>query len=268
LNKSLENKYSILVKYLKSLTKVIIAYSGGVDSTFLLYSAVSALGNKNVLAVIAVSETYTKDELKSALKFCKQNNIQYKIIKTNELNNPFFKKNPPERCYFCKKELFSKLLNIAKKQNIKYVADGTNKDDSNDFRPGEKAKKELGIISPLALYKFTKDNIRKLSKVFMLPTFNKPSQACLSSRFPYGTEITIKKIKQIEYSESYLKKLGLSTIRVRNHNPIARIECNLKDFKKIISNKSKVINYFKKFGFKYITLDLEGFRSGSMNEVL
>lgn len=264
----LKNKYSKLANYLKSIKKTIVAYSGGVDSTFLLNQAFTILGRDNVLAVTAVSETYTKDELKSAKKYCKDNKINHQIIRTRELQSPDFIKNPPERCYYCKKELFSKLKEIARKYKINHIADGTNIDDYKDFRPGQKAKKELGVISPLAVAKLTKDDVRKLSKKFDLNTHNKPSMACLSSRFPYGTKITKEKIMTVEKAEKYLRRLGILTIRARHHGTIARIECNPKDFNKILSNKINIIKYFKKLGFKYITLDIEGFQSGSMNKVL
>lgn len=265
---NLKKKYSRFTDILIALKKVLIAFSGGADSTFLLDRSISILGHNNIMAVIAVSETYPLDELKLAEKFCKHNKINYKVIRTNELKISKFIKNPPERCYYCKKELFTKLKKITKKYKFDYIIDGTNIDDFKDFRPGLKAKKELGIISPLAMAKLTKQDIRELSKKFKINTFNKPSLACLSSRFPYGSEITIEKINMVGKAESFLKKLGLITLRVRHHKNIARIESNPSNFNKILLNKNTILKYFKKIGYKYITLDIEGFRSGSMNEVL
>ena len=268
MKKALKKKYNKLIKTIVSNNNLLIAFSGGVDSTFLLNRSLSILGQDNIMAVICTSETYPKEELDQAEKYCKQNKIKYKLIKTSELKIPNFIKNPPERCYYCKYELFRNLRKIAKKYNFSQIADGSNFDDLKDFRPGNKAKKELGIISPLVDAKITKKDIRDLSKLFNISTFDKPSFACLSSRFPYGTKITINKINQVGKAEKYLKSLGLKTVRVRHHETIARIEINYNDFSKIIRLRSKIMKHLKKIGFTYITLDMGGFRSGSMNEVL
>jgi len=261
-------KLANLLKHIKSLDSLLIAYSGGVDSTLLLRLAIDSLDRKKVLAVIAKSETYPEHEYKFAVSFCKKHKIRYKTIKTKELNNPNFASNQKNRCYYCKTELFSKLIKIAKKEGLNYVCDGSNYDDLSDFRPGNKAKKELGVRSPLEEAKLTKDDIRKLSKKLKLPTWNKPSFACLSSRFPYGDKITDKKLKQIDKAEAYLRKLGFKQSRVRHHKNIARIEIEERDMLKAIDNKDKITKKLNKLGYIYVTLDLIGYRTGAMNEVL
>lgn len=257
-----------LENILKQFKSILVAYSGGVDSTFLLKSAKDILGTNNVLAVIAKSETYPEHEYKFAVSFCRKNKIRYKVIITKELNNPNFASNPKNRCYYCKSELFSKLAKIAKEEGLNYVCDGSNYDDLSDFRPGSKAKEELGVKSPLQEAGLTKDDIRKLSKKLKLPTWNKPSFACLSSRFPYGDEITNQKLRQIDKAEAYLRGLGFKQLRVRHHGEIARIELEPKSMPKALKIKEKISKKLKNLGFTYITLDLLGYRTGAMNEVL
>jgi len=255
------------------MRSVLLAFSGGVDSSFLLAAAKQALGG-NVLAVTAVSETYSEGELKEAKKTAKTLKAKHLVIKTCELQDKRFSSNPPERCYFCKSELFTQLNDIARKKGIKYVIDASNKDDLKDFRPGSKAKKELGVRSPLQEAGLTKDDIRKASRKIGLSTWNNPSAACLASRIPYGDEITKEKLKKIERAEEIIKKLlgahGRVPVRVRSHGDIARIELDKGEIKRILGNDimKKISAKFKSLGFKYVTLDLEGFRSGSMNEVL
>jgi uncharacterized protein len=248
---------------------VIVAFSGGVDSTFLLKTTQEVLG-KNVLAVIASSETYPQKEREEAIRLAQKFNIRYKVIETKELESSDFANNPPQRCYFCKKELFSKLKDIAEAEGIPYILDGSNYEDTADFRPGTKAAEELGIRSPLKEVHLGKSEIRQLSKRSSLPTWNKPSLACLSSRFPYYTKIDTKNLKQVAQAEECLRKLGFTQVRVRHHGQIARIEIELPEFPKITEKKVRkaVIKNFKKFGYIYIALDLAGFRSGSMNEPL
>lgn len=258
-----------LKNILQEMGGVLVAFSGGVDSTFLLKTAHEVLG-KNVLAVIASSETYPQKEREEALRLAQKFNIRYKVIETKELESSDFVNNPPQRCYFCKKELFSKLKDIAEAEGIPYVLDGSNYEDTTDFRPGTKAAEELGIRSPLKEAHLRKSEIRQLSKRSSLPTWNKPSLACLSSRFPYYTKIDTKNLKQVAKAEEYLRKLGFTQVRVRHHGQIARIEIEPPEFPKITEKKVKeaVIKNFKKFGYIYIALDLAGFRSGSMNEPL
>jgi len=263
------SKYEKLKNLLGEMGKVLVAFSGGVDSSFLLKVAVDVLG-ENVLAVIASSETYPEKERDEAVKLAKRLNVRHKVIQTKELENPDCAHNPPERCYFCKMELFSKLKDIAESEGIPYVLDGSNFEDTSDFRPGAKAAEELGVRSPLKKVGLVKEEIRQLSKYVDLPTWNKPSLACLSSRFPYFTEIEPESLKQVAQAEEFLKGLGFNQVRVRHHGQIARIEIEPQEFSKIVekATKEKIINAFKKFGFIYIALDLAGFRSGSMNEPL
>jgi len=263
------SKFEKLKNLLGEMGKVLVAFSGGVDSSFLLKVAVDVLG-ENVLAIIASSETYPEKERDEAVKLAKRLNVRHEVIQTKELENPDFAHNPPERCYFCKMELFSKLKDIAESEGIPYVLDGSNFEDTSDFRPGAKAAEELGVRSPLKEVGLVKEEIRQLSKYVDLPTWNKPSLACLSSRFPYFTEIESESLKQVAQAEEFLKGLGFNQVRVRHHGQIARVEIEPQEFSKIVekATKEKIINAFKKFGFIYITLDLAGFRSGSMNEPL
>ncbi len=263
------SKLDRLKNILSEMGKVLVAFSGGVDSSFLLKAARDVLG-ENVFAVIASSETYPEKEREEAIRLARKLNVRFQIIQTKELENPEFSHNPPERCYFCKMELFSNLKKIADAQGISYVLDGSNYEDTSDFRPGAKAGAELGVRSPLKEVGLVKNEIRQLSKLLDLPTWNKPSMACLSSRFPYYTEIESDSLKQVARAEEYLKELGFTQVRVRHHGQIARIEVEPAEFQKIIDaeTRKEMIQYFKELGYIYITLDLAGFRSGSMNEPL
>lgn len=265
----LEEKYENLKKYIKELGSAVIAFSGGVDSTFLAKVCKDVL-NDRCLAVTATSSTYPEREFKEALELAKEIGIRHKIIKSEELEIEGFSKNPIDRCYYCKSELFSKLKKVADDEGIEYVLDGTNADDTGDFRPGRRAAKELGVKSPLLECGFTKDDIREMSKNLGLPTWNKPAYACLSSRFPYGQEITSEKLSMVEKSEEYLLNLGFVGFRVRHHGDIARIELNPDQINMMLDEniRKKVVSKLKEIGFKYVSLDLEGYRTGSMNEAI
>jgi uncharacterized protein len=246
---------------------VLVAYSGGVDSAFLYKVAFDVLGEK-CLGVTASSESYPKSELTDAREIAKRIGARHKVIKTDELSNELFANNPQERCYFCKSELFTRLKEIAAEQHLNYVLDGFNADDMSDFRPGHKAGQELGVCSPLHEAGLTKQEIRDLSKELGLPTWNKPALACLSSRIPYGQRISLEKLMQIEQAELYLRELGFNQLRVRHHENIARIEVPRADFARITGALvDQIIAKLKELGFIYVTLDLQGLRSGSMNEV-
>jgi len=247
------------------MQKVAIGFSGGVDSSFLLKIASEVLG-KNVLAVTAISATYPKKESTEAKKFAQSLGSSYRIIRIDIDKMPIFKKNPVDRCYYCKKELYKQIKKIAQQEHISFVLDASNLDDLNDYRPGRKALEELDIKTPLIDAQFTKQDIRTLSKTMNLPTWDKPSLACLASRFPYDTMITKERLKMIEDAENILWGLGVHQVRVRYHETISRIEVEPKDFDLILTHSKEIIQQFKRLGFHYITLDLEGFKSGRLNE--
>ncbi len=246
-----------------------VAYSGGVDSTFLLKVAHEVLKDK-VIAVTARSSTYPEREFKEAVEFTRSAGIRHVIIESEELDLKGFTDNPPDRCYLCKHELFSKIKGVAEENQVQFIAEGSNIDDLDDYRPGMRAIKELGIISPLNDAGLGKDAIRKLSKQMGLPTWDKPAFACLASRFPYGEKITRQKLAMIDKAEQYLLDLGFIMVRVRHHGDTARIEVG-EDERPRFFNLTLMDTIYRKFreiGFAYTALDLKGYRTGSMNEVL
>lgn len=263
------DKLEFLKCDIESLGSLVVAFSGGVDSTFLLKVAHDVLGN-NVLAVTARSSTYPEREYQEAVDFVKSNGIRHQVIISEELDVKGFSDNPTNRCYLCKNELFTKINGLARSNNIKYVAEGSNYDDLSDYRPRLKAVAELEVVSPLRKAGLSKDEIRNLSKEMGLKTWNKPSFACLSSRFPYGEKITGEKLAMVDKAEQILLDLGFKQVRVRHHGDIARIEVYEEEISKLIKQeiRQNVHDEFKKLGFKYTTLDLKGYRTGSMNEVL
>jgi len=265
----LNSKLKKLKSILENMGSVIIAYSGGVDSTFLIKVAKDTIGN-NILAVTAKSETYPKREYEQAKKIARKLKVKHLVITTKELLNPRFIVNPANRCYYCKQELFTELKQIALEKGIDYVVDGTNCDDLKDFRPGMEAIKALGVRSPLREAGLTKKEIRGLSRKMNLDTWDKPAFACLSSRLPYGTPIDKKKLQMVGEAEDYLFKSGFKQVRVRHHNNIARIEVSPEDIEHLtsINLRRKIVKKLKEIGYHYVTLDLQGYRTGSMNEVL
>lgn len=264
----LKQKLERLKAILGELESVVVAYSGGVDSTLLLRVAQESA--QQVLAVTATSPTYPQAELEQARKIAKSLGVEHMVVESHEMDNPYFCANPADRCYYCKSELFGRLKEIATERGFKAVVDGSNADDMGDFRPGMRAAREYGVRSPLLEAGLTKGEIRELSRYYQLPTWDKPAMACLSSRIPYGEPITLEKVKQIEEGEAFLRDLGLKEVRLRHHGPIARLEVNPAAFPLLITEglKEKIITTLKKLGFTYVTLDLEGYRSGSMNQLL
>ena len=260
------SKLTALKALLKEFPGAVIGFSGGVDSTFLARVAREVLQD-NVLAVTAVSDTYPEHQLTEARQIAGQLGLNLEIINTNEFNCADFVSNPPERCYHCKKELFLELKNFADQRGW-VVLDGANLDDCSDFRPGHKAAAEFGVRSPLKEVGLTKAEIRELSKELGLPTWNKPAYACLASRIPYGTQITAEALHRIDQAETFLTSLGFQQIRVRDHFPVARIEIGGTELPDAWQKRAAIAEKLHEIGFPYVTLDLDGFRSGSMNEIL
>ena len=266
----LEEKHERLKEIFRSIERVLVAYSGGVDSTLLLKVARDTLGEGNVVAVTALSPLYPERELDMAKHMVQSMGVRHVLIESNEMEIEGFSKNPPNRCYYCKRELFEKLLELAKNEGSHAVVEGSTLDDEKDHRPGRIAIQELGIRSPLQEARFTKDDVRELSRELGLPTWDKPSFACLASRFPYGREITSEGLKMVDEAEDFLFGLGFRQVRVRHYQDLARIEILTEEMGRLMDERVReaVVKRLKEIGYRYITLDLQGFRSGSMNEVL
>lgn len=265
----IQDKLKALKEIFQEMGKALVAYSGGIDSTLVAKVASDCLGD-GTLAITAVSPSLLPEELEEAQQQAKFMGINHELIETEEMNNPNYTSNPVNRCYFCKSELHDKLKLIAHERGYPYIIDGVNADDLRDYRPGIAAAKERGVRSPLAEVGITKMEVRELSKILGLPWWDKPSQPCLSSRFPYGEEITYEKLHRVGRAEIYLRKLGYSNLRVRSHGDTARIELlpeQITDFI-VHNNISEIVKYFQHLGFTYVTLDLEGYRSGKLNQIL
>jgi len=263
----MEEKLENLKAWLNVYKSAVIAFSGGVDSTFLARIAKDVYGDK-LLLITATSSTYPFYELEEAKSLSLLLGIKHKIIVSEEIDIPGYADNPPDRCYYCKSELFGKIKYIAAKEGYEVIFDGINADDLKDFRPGMKAKQEKGVISPLAETGFTKNDIRYFSTELNLPTAAKQSYACLASRFPYGEKITKIKLDRLEMAEFEVRKLGFTQFRIRSHENLARLEFIPSEMDKAWDIKSQLADICKKLGFSYITIDLTGYRTGSMNEVL
>ena len=265
---TIDEKYKLLGENIKKLGKVLVAYSGGVDSTFLLKVCVDTLGSKNVLSCISTGPLLPKSQLDNAIAMAKDMQVAVETVQTNEISDAAFLVNKADRCFHCKSSLFKLLNKIAKEKGCDTVLCGSNLDDYDDYRPGNKAVKLFNVRCPLAEAQLTKKEIRQLSRKLNLPTADIPASPCLASRISYGMEITEQKLKQIEQAEEFLRNLGFVEFRVRYHDQVARIEVHEKDIAKIMENRKGIVEKLKALGFKYVSVDLEGFRSGSLNEML
>jgi len=265
----IDQKWDHLRSLLSEMRTVLLAYSGGVDSSVLLRAAAEILG-QNLIAVTAVSETYPAEELHLAKQFTASLGVRHRILQTEELSNDEFSRNAEDRCYHCKHELFGKLRQIAESEGIPWILDGSNTDDQRDFRPGRRAAGEFSVRSPLAESGLSKQEIRDLARRLNLPMWDKPSLACLSSRIPYGTRITPDLVKNIQAAEDVVRSLGIRQVRVRHHGDTARIEVDREDLIRLVSEDARrvIVDSFKALGYAYVCLDLEGYRTGSMNEVI
>ena len=246
----------------------LVAFSGGVDSSLALAVAARTLPREKVLAVTSNNETYLPSELGQAEEFARSLGVEHLVVNTRELDDPNYAKNPTNRCYFCKSTLYSDLAEIAREKGFRCVIDGANKDDEGDHRPGRKAAKELEVVSPLALAGMSKVEVRELAKYLGLSTWDKPALACLSSRFPYGQEITPEKLAQVARAEEFLRSRGYEQVRVRHHGEIARLEVGSEELERAFAEREGISAELKTAGFLYVTLDLDGYRSGSLNAVL
>lgn len=269
MTQELRRKYDRLLEILKGLESVIVAFSGGVDSTFLAKAARDALGDKAVL-VTADSETYPASELDEARRLANHLGMRHLVVETRELDNPEYAKNAPNRCFFCKEELFMKLRPVALREGVAHLIYGANMDDLGDHRPGMDAARRMGVRAPLIEAELWKAEIRELSREFGLPTWQKPSFACLSSRFQYGDAITAEKLRQVDAAEAFVRSLGFRQFRVRHHDLLARLEIAREEMARLWEDgaQDSIVARFRELGYLYVTVDLQGFRSGSANDAL
>jgi uncharacterized protein len=261
------NKWETLKAILLSLNSVLVAYSGGVDSTLLLKVARDTLGEKATAATIK-GEVHPQWEVEEALRVARDMGVEPLVVELSVLDHSAFAANPPDRCYHCKSLIFTRLKEIAQEQGLAWVVEGSNRDDLGDYRPGRRALEELAVRSPLLEAGLTKAEIRSLSRYLGLPTWDRPSLACLASRFPYGTALTATVLEQVDRAEVFLGELGFGQRRVRHHGDIARLEIEAEDWPILLENRQRIVARLRDLGYTYVTVDLSGYRTGSMNEVL
>jgi uncharacterized protein len=265
-----ESKLEGLKRIIGRYTKVVVAFSGGVDSSLVLKVSADTLGSPNVVAVTGASETYTRAELEEAKKTARRFGVEHLVMETAELSDPKFSSNDEKRCYWCKRAFYATLFAIARERGVDTVFDGSSVDDEGDYRPGRIAAEEFGVVSPLAQAGFGKDDVRGALRSLGFEFWNKPPNPCLASRIPYGNAITKEKLASVEAGEAFLVGLGFSDVRVRHHGPVARIEVSPSDIERVagIEYRKMIVERFKSLGFLWVAVDLEGYRTGSLNEPL
>jgi pyridinium-3,5-biscarboxylic acid mononucleotide sulfurtransferase len=265
---ALEKRIGELEAAVAPYGSALVAFSGGVDSSLALAVAARALPKERVLAVTSNNETYLPSELEGAKGLARSLGVEHLVVNTRELDNPNYANNPANRCYFCKSTLYSDLGKMAEEKGYACVVDGANKDDEGDYRPGRKAARELGVVSPLAIVGVGKVEVREIARYLGLPTWDKPALACLSSRFPYGQKITPEKLAQVARAEEFMRRQGYKQVRVRHHGEIARLEVGTDELERAFREREKISAELKAAGFLYVTLDLAGYKPGSLNTAL